>query len=158
MPRKPTHGMVGTRLYNIWKGMTKRCRLTTTPSWRHYGGRGVRVCDEWRNDFRNFHSWALANGYADNLTIDRFPNKDGDYEPSNCRWATQADQVRNTRRNRLISNRGRTVTVTELAREHGLAPDTLIKRLNKNMDLERALTTVSRRSASCPEITCSPSP
>ena len=86
-----------TRLYNIWRGMKQRCYYPSHQSYKHYGGRGITVCDEWLSSFINFHTWALANGYADHLTLDRI-DPDGNYCPSNCRWVTWEVQAQNKRR------------------------------------------------------------
>ena len=89
------HGSSKTRLYRIWARMLARCRRPSSSDYEYYGGRGVSVCDQWLA-FPTFQQWSLANGYADDLTIDRRkPN--GNYEPSNCRWITIQDQQRNRR-------------------------------------------------------------
>ena len=85
-----THGGTGTRLHCIWKDMIQRCGNDQNPAFPRYGGRGIRVCPEWRHDFPAFRDWALSHGYAENLTIDRKDN-DGNYEPGNCQWITREE-------------------------------------------------------------------
>jgi len=83
------HGLSKTRLYAIWNGMKQRCYRKKGFDWKRYGGKGIKVCKEW-HDFINFYNWAKANGYAENLTIDRI-NSNGNYEPKNCQWVTRAE-------------------------------------------------------------------
>lgn len=85
------HGQCGTRLYRIWVEMVHRCYLKSDTNYKKYGARGITVCDEWRNDFKSFYDWSMSNGYTDELTIDRI-DSDGNYEPTNCRWATYKQQ------------------------------------------------------------------
>ncbi|MCU7525666.1 MAG: hypothetical protein HF308_14405 [Ignavibacteria bacterium] len=119
------HKEAGTRLYKIWVGIKDRCGNRKTPIYVHYGDRGIKICDEWEYNYESFRDWALNNGYDDSLSIDRI-DVDGDYEPNNCRWVTQKQQMGNTRANvwfTAISPSGETYVSRnqrEFAEEHGL--------------------------------------
>lgn len=134
-----THGMSGKRIYRIWMGIKNRCYYEKNKYYSNYGGRGIRVCDEWLESFENFYKWAIENGYAKNLTIDRIDN-DGNYEPSNCRWVTRIEQMNNTRRNRMIEYNGERKSVTEFAREFEISPELVHGRLNRGWSVKDALT------------------
>ena len=96
-----THGQSSSRLYRIYNGMKSRCYNEKQASYPNYGGRGITICDEWLHSFAVFQEWALANGYSEDLSIDRIDNDVG-YSPENCRWVTRTEQNENTRSNNLV--------------------------------------------------------
>lgn len=146
------------RLYGVWRGMMYRCNNSKATSYQHYGGRGIAVCKEWEDSYDTFRGWALANGYSDDLSIDRI-NNDGNYEPSNCRWATLSEQMQNQRPRHLfkkpaVGQRKRTAskhmvtigaTTKSLAQwcdDSGISYATVLYRVNKRgMTYEDALNT-----------------
>lgn len=136
------------RLYHIWTGIKQRCFNPNEPAYPRYGGRGIVVCDEWKDNFGVFRTWAFASGYNDDLSLDRIDNN-GNYEPSNCRWATGVEQNNNRRNNYLITYNGETHTMPEWARITGICYGTLKTRIRKGWSPERALTTPVNLEFSC---------
>lgn len=136
-----THDGRGSRLYRIWKGMKARCS-PADPTGNYYD-RGIRVCNAWASSFLTFRVWALANGYQEHLTIDRWPDQNGNYEPGNCRWATQLQQSRNLRTNHRVTAFGETKTASEWAEDARcfVTPGRLTKRLRSGWQAEKAITT-----------------
>lgn len=139
-----THGLSGTRLYGIWSGMKNRCMNKGHPSYKHYGGRGIAVCDEW-HDFLKFREWAEANGYEDKLTLDRVDN-DGGYHPENCRWVNQEDQANNKRNTVRYDYRGGRYTIAELSEMSGVRKHILRNRIHNGMSVEDAASKPDRKA------------
>ena len=132
------------RLYETWKNMKRRCYDPTNKRAKFYSEKGVRVCDEWLDDYSAFREWAMANGYNDNLTLDRIDN-DGDYCPANCRWATAKIQANNQSRNRLLTYMGETLTMSEWADKLGITYGTINHRVQRGWSMERIVNTPQRR-------------
>lgn len=137
------HGMTGNRMYRIWRGMRQRCMDPNYHSFREYGGRGITICPAW-GDFEAFRDWALANGYQDNLTLDR-KDTNGPYSSENCRWATMTEQQNNKRNNRILTYDGETHTAPEWARMTGIPVTTIYNRMEYGWTAERILTEQPRK-------------
>jgi len=142
------HGMVDTRIYRIYNAMKTRCTNPNTPAWKNYGGRGITICEEWLYDFISFYEWSMANGYSDELSIDRIDN-DGDYCPENCRWATPTEQNRNRRdsSNVVITAFGETKSVYDWFDDDRciVKISTLCYRIGAGWNPEKAITEASER-------------
>ena len=145
--RKATtkHGFARTKLNYAYDHMIKRCYSSKDKYFKNYGGRGIKVCDEWLNDSRIFYKWAIENGYDSNapymkFTLDRIA-VNGDYSPENCRFVDIKTQCNNRTSNFLITYDGLTMNATEWSKKTGLNPRTIIKRIRSGWSAKEALTT-----------------
>lgn len=128
------------RLYLIWYDMVRRCNNACRQNFKDYGGRGISVCEEWLGDYDSFAKWAIHNGYAEELTLDRI-DCNGDYRPDNCRWATLNLQANNKRSNRYLSlSNGETHTITEWSRMFGINRHTIAQRIRNGWPVDDAVT------------------
>lgn len=137
--RNTIHGESNTRLYTIWENMINRTTNSKSKDYKNYGGRGITVCQEWKN-FLNFKEWALNNGYSEELTIDRMENDKG-YSPDNCRWADRETQDNNKRQTIMLLYKGKMQSAEQWAKEYNINRSTLIHRLNRGMSIKEALET-----------------
>ena len=142
--RLTVHGHGNEKLYRIWLGMKDRCYNSKNPSYERYGGRGIKVCDEWLNNYEAFRDFMLSQGYDEYApsyenTIDRIDNN-GNYEPSNCHVTTMKVQSLNKSNNHIITYKGKQTTVTEAAEDNGLTNHQVFNRLDKGWTMKRALT------------------
>lgn len=151
--RPKTHGRTDTAEYRIWTGMKQRCLNQKTPDFYRYGGRGITICDRWQK-FENFYI-DMGSRPSFRHSIDRI-NNDGPYSPENCRWTTNHEQHRNTRRNHLVVYRDQQMALIDACKLAGLNNNTVVSRLRAGWSIERALSTRARLKsnvvpASCPE-------
>lgn len=127
--RKYTKEQTSSFLYSTWQGMKQRCLDPKSTSYYLYGGRGIKVCNEWLYDYTKFYDWALSNGASKEMTLDRI-DVNGDYEPSNCRWADAYTQANNTRQNRFIEYNGERLSVMQWSRRTGIKESAIRARLD----------------------------
>ncbi|MDU1278356.1 MAG: hypothetical protein E6342_15765 [Clostridium sp.] len=141
-----THGQSGTKLYAIWVTMRQRCYNTNNKDFYNYGAKGIKVCDEWLKDFSEFYRWSMENGYAESLSIDRI-DPYGNYEPSNCRWATIQEQANNKKNTIYVEVDGSTYTLTELSNLYGIRRETIEMRYLRGDRGDRLVRPVRYRTA-----------
>lgn len=134
--RSITHDLSKHRLFKIFYGIKSRCYNKKDYHYKWYGSKGIKIYDEWLNDFKNFYDWAMANGYEEHLTIDRI-NNIGNYEPSNCRWVTMKEQCRNRTSNVYIEYKGEKKTIIEWSEITGIPFKTLYNRFSRKLPLEK---------------------
>lgn len=141
-----THGMSKTRIYHIWKQMRARCNNPNTTNYKYYGERGISVCPEWndKHNFDIFYKWAMANGYEDDLTIDRI-DYDGDYCPLNCRWVTWEVQHNNQRYHNnaktILTYHGESRSLSDWSKITGIEYHVLKRRYDHGWSTERIIET-----------------
>lgn len=139
-----THGKSKTRLYRVWAGIKNRCYNQNADNYRYYGGRGISMCDEWRDDFEAFAHWAFENGYDEDAppqacTIDRIDVSTG-YCPTNCRWVGHKEQCNNQTSNKIIVYNGISRTMSEWADTLGIKYTTLRARLRRGDPIDKAFS------------------
>lgn len=133
-----THKQSKTRLYGIWTNIKSRCFNPKYHCYTIYGDRGISMCNEWKESFEPFYEWSMANGYKDNLSIDRIDNN-ADYCPENCRWADRKTQNNNKRNNHKITINGETKNLTQWADSLGINRDEFSYRVLRYKDIEEVL-------------------
>lgn len=140
------HGHSKTRVWAIYSGMKARCYNENFPKYKDYGARGICICDEWLNDFMAFYNWSITHGYSDDLSIDRI-NVNGNYEPTNCRWATLEEQSYNKRNTLRLEFNGEEHSIKEWSEITGLSTDAIRSRLQRNWSIEKTLSTPQLRKS-----------
>ena len=139
------HGGVGTPTYAVWSKIIERCYNPRTHLYSFYGGRGIRMSHRWRESYAAFRS-DMGERPSSAHSIDRI-NNDGDYEVGNCRWATRAQQARNTSRNIIITHNGESLCMTDWAKRIGVSPGTIAYRLRVGLPIESVLYSGHRQMA-----------
>lgn len=138
-PSRATHRMSRTPEHQAWAQMKHRCYNPSNKSFKNYGGRGIAVCEWWRNSFEHFFA-DMGPRPSRQHSLDRWPDKNGDYEPNNCRWALPRQQMNNVRYNRYFTIDGVSKTAAQWCRERGVKRNTFESRLARGWDISRALT------------------
>lgn len=134
------HGMKYTKIYSLWNSMKQRCDYPKTNGYDNYGGRGIKVCEDWKNSFVEFYEWSLNHGYIEGLSIDRIDNY-GNYEPNNCRWVTNKEQMRNMRNTIYVIYKGTEYVLLDLLEEIGRVEeyDKIRSRIKRGWSIEESL-------------------
>lgn len=138
--RSYKHGLTNTRIMRIWANMKDRCYNAKNKAFKNYGGRGIKVYDEWINSVEAFWKWSKENGYSESLTIDRI-DVNGNYEPSNCRWVDRKTQCNNQRNNHRILFKGQFLTISQISEKQGIPSHVISNRLYSGWTEQRAINT-----------------
>lgn len=137
--RSTTHNQRHTSLYEVWKSIKQRCLNPQSKAYKNYGGRGICICDEWKNNFENFYKWSISNGYTKGLTIDRIDNN-SNYSPQNCRWVTRLQQANNKRNTIYLTINNKTDSLSNWLRFYNVNRSTYMTRIKYGKTPEQALT------------------
>lgn len=141
---RPIHNGVGTRLYGIWADMKQRCYNTKCTNYKYYGQRGIIVCEDWKNDFSVFKNWSFQNDYKEYLEIERI-NNNGNYEPSNCKWATELEQAFNKRNNVFCFIKGEKLNTLQVEKKYGIPHHIVLRRIKKGWNEDRIIAPIGTR-------------
>lgn len=142
-PKRMTHGKCSTKLYHIWYGIKQRCYYENSVSYKYYGARGIKVCQEWLDNFDTFYQWSIANGYHSGLQIDRI-DVNGNYEPTNCRWISRFTNANNKGNNVLFDYNDTTKSAKEWARYFGVNYKTVMTRLRRGWSFDETFEIIKR--------------
>lgn len=134
------HNKHKTNIYFIYTSMKQRCYNPKNPAYKYYGLKGIKICDDWLENFMNFYNWAMSNQYKEGLSIDRI-NVNGDYEPNNCRWVNSLIQMNNTTRNHYITYKNEKHTIAEWARKYNIKYSTFYQQIKKGKAIEEIVKT-----------------
>ena len=143
---KGKHNLSHSRIYRIFNHIKQRCNNKQDSAYKDYGGRGIKMCKEWEDNFINFYNWSIANGYKENLSIDRI-NNNGNYEPENCRWAINAEQQNNKRNNHIITYNNKKYTISNFCKNFNVygynEPEKLLKKTLRGMKKRKYKATLN---------------
>lgn len=143
--RTRTHGLSNHPLHNVWNGMKTRCYNRNHKYFHRYGGRGISVCDAWRDNFLDFYNWCVDHGYKNGMTVDRIDN-DGDYKPSNCRLVDYVEQANNRSNTIYVIHNGKSYTISDICKLTGLKRRTVYERIKKGLPFEEITNTELKKN------------
>ena len=138
--KKVKHNLTGHRLHSVWFNMRNRCYNKKVRAYNRYGGRGIKVCDTWRTNFKTFYDWAMSHGWKPELELDRIDNN-GDYSPENCRFVSTLENVHNREKSEVITYNGKTLHISEWAKIIGCSVSGLHNRIYRGWSIEKAIET-----------------
>jgi len=138
------HGLSKSKIYHVWLSMKERCNKENNKSYKNYGAKGIKVCEEWNNSFSSFYDFSISNGYKEGLSIDRI-NSDLGYYPENCRFVTAKEQNRNYSRNHMITYNNETLCLSDMADKYNVKRCTVLFRLKSGKNLDEVFSKIDKR-------------